>query len=123
MSNQLNTPKILVCPADRKRKVATGFGTGFSNANISYFLNAAARTNPQTVLDGDANLTVDGVPVQSGVLTLWTNSRVGWTKERNHGLASGGYIGMADGSLQGVTSNGLNLVFAASPATNQLAIP
>lgn len=123
MSNQLNTPKILVCPADTKRTIATSFATGFGNANISYFLNAAAKTNPQTVLDGDANLTVDGVPVQPGILNLWTNSRVGWTKERKHGLAAGGYIGMADGSLQAVGSNGLNSAFADSLATNRLAIP
>jgi type II secretory pathway pseudopilin PulG len=123
MSNQLNTPRILVCPADKKHTVATGFGTGFGNANISYFLNTAAKTNSQTVLDGDANLTVDGVPVQSGILNLWTNSRVGWTKERNHGLGSGENIGMADGSVQQVTSNMLNSVFAASLVTNHLAIP
>jgi type II secretory pathway pseudopilin PulG len=123
MSNQLNTPKILVCPADKKRTVAAGFATGFGNANVSYFLNAAAKTDPQAVFDGDANLIVDGLPVQSGILNLWTNNRVGWTKERNHGMGSGGYIGMADGSVQGVTSNMLNAVFAVSPATNRLAIP
>ena len=49
MSNELNTPKILVCPADRKRTVAASFATGFGNANISYFLNAAASTNSETV--------------------------------------------------------------------------
>lgn len=123
MSNQLGTPQILICPADRKRTIATSFAIGFGNANISYFLNAAAKIDPQMVLDGDANLTVDGVPVQSGILNLWTNSRVGWTKERNHGTASRGFIGMADGSVAGTTSNSLNLAFAASPATNRLAIP
>ncbi len=124
MSNQLSTPKILVCPADRKHTVATSFATGFGNANISYFLNAAAKTNSQTVLDGDANLTVEGVPVQSGILNLWTNSRVGWAKGRNHGLGySVGNIGMADGSVMLATSNMLNSVFAVSPANNRLFFP
>src|ERR1017187_1263930 len=45
MSNQLKTPKILICPADKKRTVAAGFATGFGNANVSYFLNAAAKTD------------------------------------------------------------------------------
>jgi hypothetical protein len=35
MSNELSTPKILVCPADRSRKVATDW-TGFTPANLSY---------------------------------------------------------------------------------------
>ena len=123
MSNWLRTPKILVCPADRKRAVAASFATGFGNANISYFLNGAAKTDPQTVLDGDANLTVDGVPVQPGVLNVWTNNRVGWTKERNHGGGGWGNIGMADGSVGTTTPDSVNSAFAASPITNRLAIP
>jgi len=100
MSYQLNTPKILVCPADRKSTIAPSFATGFGNTNISYFLNAAAKTDPQTILDGDANLIVDGMPAQSGFLNVWTNSRVGWAKGRNHGLGNSvGNIGMADGSV------------------------
>src|SRR5208282_2447025 len=39
MSNELSTPKILTCPQDTKRIAATDFSTGFSDANISYFLN------------------------------------------------------------------------------------
>ena len=123
MSNQLKTPKILVCPADRKRIAATNFAVAFGNANISYFLNTAAKTDPQTVLGGDANLTVDGVRVQTGILNVWTNSRVGWTKERNHGLAGWGNIVMADGSLSTTTPNTLNFAFTTSLATNRLAIP
>jgi hypothetical protein len=124
-SNYLKTPAILVCPADRKRIAATSFATGFGNANISYFLNTVAQTNPHTVLAGDANMTVDGVPIRSGILNLWTNNRVGWTKERNHGIGypGRGNLVMADGSLMFTGSNNLNLIFAASPVTNRLAIP
>ena len=120
MSNQLSTPKILICPADTKRIIATSFATGFGNANISYFLNSAATTNPLTVLDGDANLTVDGVPVQAGILNLWTNRSIAWTKDRHNGH---GNIGLADSSVLQVISNGLNSAFAESPATNRLLIP
>jgi hypothetical protein len=124
-SNYLKTPAILVCPADRKRNAAASFASGLGNANISYFLNSSAITNPETVLAGDANLIVDGVPVQAVILNVWTNRRMGWTTERNHGIGilARGNLGMADGSMQGVTSNGLNRVFSASPATNRLAIP
>jgi type II secretory pathway pseudopilin PulG len=120
MSNQLSTPKILICPADTKRTIATNFATGFGNANISYFLNSAATTNPPSVLDGDANLAVDGVPVQAGILNLWTNRSIAWTKDRHH---SNGNIGLADSSVMQVTSNGLNSAFAERPATNRLFFP
>jgi prepilin-type N-terminal cleavage/methylation domain-containing protein len=61
MSNELSTPKILLCPEDTHRTYAANFTTGFSGANISYFISAdAVETYPQTILDGDDNLLVDG---------------------------------------------------------------
>lgn len=52
MSNQLNTPKILLCPADTNRVAATAFAT-FSDANCSYeYLTpnvTGADTEPQRV--------------------------------------------------------------------------
>lgn len=111
MSNELSTPKVLHCPDDKQRKAATSFSQGFSNANISYFFSLdAVETYPQMILDGDDNLAVDGVPVKPGILNLWPNSTVTWTKERHRGV---GNIGMADGSAQQVTSGGLNYAFAA----------
>src|SRR5664279_3853223 len=74
MSNELSTPKILLCPEDTHRTYATSFSTGFSDANISYFVNPdAAEIYPQMILDGDDNLTIGGVPVKSGLLQLSTN--------------------------------------------------
>ena len=106
MSNELNTPIILLCPEDTRRTYATNFSTGFSSANISYFLNPdAVETYPQMIMLGDDNLLVDGKPVQPGILNLRTGSTITWTKDRHHG---NGNIGMADGSAQQVTGNGLN---------------
>ncbi len=106
MSNELCTPKILLCPEDTRRTYATNFSTGFSDANISYFVNPdAAETYPQMILLGDDNLLVDGKPVRPGILNLWTNQTIAWTKERHHGV---GNVGMADGSAQQTTSGGLN---------------
>jgi len=121
MSNELNTPKILLCPEDTRRTYATNFSTAFSDANISYFVNPdAVETCPQMILDGDDNLQIDGKSVQPGILTLWANSHVGWTKDRHHG---NGNIGFADGHADQVTSHGLNATVAGSVATNRLAIP
>ena len=44
MSNELNTPKILVCPGDHGREVAKGFST-FTAANSSYEYLIANSTN------------------------------------------------------------------------------
>jgi type II secretory pathway pseudopilin PulG len=129
MSNELSTPKILLCPEDTHRTYATSFSTGFSSANISYFVNPdAVETYPQMILDGDDNLLVDGKRVQSGILNLWTNSSIAWTKDRHHGV---GNIGMADGSAMQVTSEGfqranreaLNSALTPDSATNRLLIP
>ena len=51
MSNELSTPKILVCPADSGRQVATNW-TSFSAANVSYeFLNPnGSEAEPEVVL-------------------------------------------------------------------------
>jgi prepilin-type processing-associated H-X9-DG protein len=111
MSNELSTPKILLCPEDTKRIAATNFSTGFSGANISYFINAdAVETYPQMILDGDDNLLVDGKPVQPGILNLRPGTTIGWTKDRHHGV---GNIGMADGSVQQTTSRSLNSAFGS----------
>jgi prepilin-type processing-associated H-X9-DG protein len=110
MSNELSTPKILHCPADERRTNALSFTQGFSDANISYFFNLDALTiYPQMIVDGDDNLAVDGVPVKPGVLIPRPNRTLSWTDERHPRI---GNIGMADGSVQQVTSNGLNTVFA-----------
>ena len=52
MSNELSSPRILVCPADRSRKAANDW-TGFAPANISYEYFVASdfnMTNPARVL-------------------------------------------------------------------------
>ena len=106
------TPKVLYCPDDKRRKAATTFSQGFSDANISYFFGLDAfESYPQMILDGDDNLTVDGVRVKPGILNLWTNAAVAWTKERHH---FNGNIGLADGSVMQVTIAGLNRAIADS---------
>jgi len=112
MSNELNTPKILRCPNDEKHTNAWSFSDGFSDANLSYFLNLdASETYPQMIMIGDDNLALDGVPVKSGILTFAPKTTIAWTQERHHNV---GNIGMADGSAQQVTSDGLRTALAVS---------
>ncbi len=105
MSNELSTPKILHCPEDKQRTNAVSFSQGFSDANISYFFSLdTVEAYPNMILDGDDNLAVDGVRVKPGILNLWTNATVAWTKERHR---FNGNIGLADGSVAQTTSAGL----------------
>lgn len=134
MSNELNTPKILICPEDKSpgRVTATVFaqfvpvgqrGIPFAgNTNVSYFVGLDAdETKPDTILSGDDNFLVNGGKPKSGVLSLWTNSPVAWTKDRH---LKYGNIGLADGSVQGVSSPKLAEVFVKTGmATNRLAMP
>jgi prepilin-type processing-associated H-X9-DG protein len=125
-SNELSTPRILVCPADLKRLPAKNFGNGFDNSHVSYFLGLdAMETFPQMILSGDDNLAVDGVPAKPGVADIPTNDMVSWTPERHRG---GGNIGHADGSVMEASSAGLqtallNAVNGTPFTTNRLAIP
>lgn len=120
ISNELGTPKILVCQNDKKHVPTTNFGIGLGRKNISYFIGLDATHNsPQDVVSGDDNLIVNGTQVQSGVLNLWTNSAA-WSKERHHGL---GYILLTDGSVQSDNRIGFNSSAGTFFATNRLAIP
>jgi prepilin-type processing-associated H-X9-DG protein len=121
MSNELSTPKILYCPADIEHAPATSFSNGFSDTNISYFFGLDVTTNEtQMILTGDYNLAVNGIPTRTGILTLWTNSAVAWTAAR-HKFA--GNIGLADGSVQMVTTLGLISAISNAAAPSRLVIP
>lgn len=117
MSNELSTPRLLVCPAD-VRVPAKDFGPGFSNTNVSYFLSLeATEIYPSMFLCGDRNLT-NGLPLEDGILVLTPNRPVGWTHELHNRQ---GNVGLADGSVQGL-ANGRLPRFAVG-ITNRLAMP
>ncbi len=122
MSNELSTPKILICPQDMAHTTyATNFGDDLKN-KISYFVGVDSTTNgSSTFLSGDDNFEINGVAVKSGLLELSTNSPIAWTSARHKFT---GNIGLADGSVQSVTISGLaNLVSQTGLAINRLAIP
>lgn len=120
MSNELSTPKILVCPTD-SRQEATNW-SGLRNKNLSYFIGLnSSRTQPQSLLAGDRNLTTNGVPLQSGIIELSTNSVVGWSEQLHN---SQGNIVLGDGSVQQVATPRLrDQVRTADTPTIRLAVP
>lgn len=113
MSNELNTPLILVCPEDRWRKAAANFGA-LTAANLSYFMVPEADESlPQLWLAGDRNLATNGKALKPGLFTVRTNAALGWTSELHR---HNGNLALADGSVRTFSSAGL-----APSATNALA--
>jgi hypothetical protein len=123
MSNELSIPKILICPDDSSRFYAANFGDGLASSNISYFVSVDVTNamNPQMILSGDRNLQIGGVPVKPGLQQLWTNDPVSWSASIH---ATVGNIGLADGSVQQITTRMLRLSLQGTGfATNRFAIP
>jgi prepilin-type processing-associated H-X9-DG protein len=127
MSNELSTPRILVCPADKDRWPALSFRSPLTSSNLSYFINPDSNeSNPQDIMTGDDNLEIRGVRVKSGLLTISANNPIAWSADR-HGRS--GNVGMADGSCQNISNFGLtnyflNSVLSTTNATSwRLAIP
>src|ERR1043166_536767 len=127
LSNELVTPKVLVCPVDSKKQRATDFlqnssGTSFNNnSQLSYFVGFEANENaPQTILSGDRNIT--GGNLYNGFLRVLTPGKdAGWTSEIHN---NAGNIGLGDGSVQQMSSVSLTKQLAIQ--TNvaiRLAIP
>lgn len=121
-SNELNSPKELVCPADPTRKPAASFTAGFANTNVSYFVGIDAwETAPRTMFAGDPNFTVAGRQPASGLLEIRSNTPVAWTTQRHKNQ---GNILFGDGSVQGSDSAKLRMALASTGfATNRLAMP
>jgi hypothetical protein len=123
MSNELSTPKVLLCPADDDSRtvVATNFGSDLFNSHISFFIGLdTSSTNAQGLLSGDRNLT-NGTPIRNGILEVRTNQPPGWTAGTHVKV---GNLLMADGSVQQVSQVGLRqAVENAGPATNHLQMP
>jgi len=122
MSNELSTPRVLICPSDPNRSVANGFAFGFDNSHVSYFAGLdASDAQPATFLSGVDNFAINGVPVNSGLLLLATNGPVSWTAARH---INQGNIGLADGSVQTTSSSFLRqMLVQTGVATNRLALP
>ena len=126
MSNELNTPKILACPAefDGGRTVATTFatsvpttqtGTAFNTkSNVSYFLGVDAdETQPQMLLMGDHAMGAGSSANNNAATAAWvgiyapntagngtaTNGGAAWMDNSQHGKQ--GNVALSDGSVQG----------------------
>jgi type II secretory pathway pseudopilin PulG len=56
LSNELNTPRVILCPEDLRSRALSW--AGLSNSNISYFVNVdCTEPSPESVLGGDRNIS------------------------------------------------------------------
>ncbi len=79
LSNELVTPKVLLCAMDTR--VAAENFPSLRNTNASYFVNVRAENGRSTtILAGDRNLTNNSAGGQT-VLRLDANSYLRWTAE------------------------------------------
>jgi len=112
LSNEMVTPRLLICPADY-RLPSSSFGA-LQNENVSYFVGVKADyLKPSTILAGDRNITNDWVGAAS-VLQLGPNNFLRWTHELHRFK---GNLLLADGSVEGLK----NLMLAT--ANNQSTQP
>jgi hypothetical protein len=122
-SNELNTPKILVCPSDT-RTAATDF-LRLANSNLSYFVGLEGNEEiPRMLLSGDRNLT-NGLPTKKGVLEVSAGHPAGWTREMH---VEQGNIGLCDGSAQSIDTPSIRRLIEAhqvdgKPVPQKLQFP
>ena len=98
-SNELGTPRILLCPADKPRKAGTNWVNLDGESNISYFLGTRAdELKPQTILLGDANVSGGGggVDPQWSVF-LGSSIDAAWDPQQH---VRNGNLTLSDGSVR-----------------------
>jgi prepilin-type processing-associated H-X9-DG protein len=120
MSNELGTPKFLVCPADRFCTEAKNFI--LTSKNVSYFISPECiEANPQSIISGDDSFEVGRVVVKSGLLEISSNTPIRWSAARHKSV---GNLLFADGSVLAFDNSGLtNWLASTNFAATRLAIP
>jgi len=134
VSNELNSPKILACPADKEAKVADdftlspngGFLNGsYGNNSVSYTIGLDAgasktggeilpfESSQQHILLTDRNMKIDGsggcssgVNPASVINARPANSQ--WLVKPNYGHGTIGNVALCDGSVQKAPKKDLN---------------
>jgi prepilin-type N-terminal cleavage/methylation domain-containing protein/prepilin-type processing-associated H-X9-DG protein len=124
LSNELVTPKILVCATDTRLPAGSFFS--LKNTNVSYFVNVRAESGKATsILAGDRNLSGDGIG-QTG-LRLDANHYLRWTAElhrfKGNLLYADGHVEELNRPALLVTSGNANTVAVLALPTDEPPTP
>ena len=102
-SNELVTPKILVCPSQKDKEPAPDWTSAAGLENVSYFAGLSAEeSQPEALLTGDSNILGGG----GGLNPHWNVYLGGSIDATWDGTVHGerGYIAKPDGSVQRLNS-------------------
>jgi prepilin-type N-terminal cleavage/methylation domain-containing protein/prepilin-type processing-associated H-X9-DG protein len=120
LSNELSTPKIILCPSDTRKMKTNTWAWGMLQTEVvqagipSYFLGTSAtEEQPQSILGGDRNILIGGTTaldfktagnynqlrpiIAADVLLATAANTNGWTSDIHN---QGGNILLGDGSVQ-----------------------
>jgi len=107
LSNELGSPVIARCPADKQREATRNWAEFTNNQFLSYTVGlSASEDRPQTILSSDRNLVINGASVSNALVSLYAfrNDKVTWD-QRIH--VNAGNLLFGDGSVEQVTSDQL----------------
>ena len=115
-ANELASPRILVCPADKPRKPGTNWVNLDGLANVSYFVGTRAdETKPPTIVGGDFNVIGGG----GGLDPQWSvflGSSIDAAWDPNVHVRNGN-LALADGSVQNTKTPVLRAQITAALAS------
>ena len=122
LSNELSTPKILVCPVSPKES-ATNWTT-LSKSNISYFIGiCAAQSNPYSILGGDEGFSLNGALATNPLIRITSKDKPEYPKQFHTG-GDGAVILFADGSVQTIKNKEWPALLKRDPTfTNVFLLP
>ncbi len=128
LSNELSTPKVLLCPKDPRFDKLAGKTLVFGppqtnntlqfghNEHLSYFLATGANEEePELLMGGDRNLTRNGTPVQ-GQITPTPTDTFQFTNPGHHDGA--GNVLMSDGSVHQLNARPYPLTYTNGFSTS-----
>ncbi len=112
-SNELSTPRILLCPAETKKIPATNWFFIFGDMNITYFIGETVQEKlPQTILSGDSNVTGGGGGLDPHwSVYLGTSIDAAWDKTLH---VRRGNLTLSDGSVQQMNKENLRAQISAA---------
>ena len=111
-SNELSTPKILLCPADKGKAAATNWVNLSGETDVSYFISPQGTdTLPRSIVLGDHNVSGGGGGVEPHWSTfLGSSIDASWDKNV-HGKQ--GNLVMGDTSVSVVKTDELRALISA----------
>lgn len=123
ISNELSTPRILVCPDGSKQVPAANWENDLDDSHISYFVGVdVSGYSTNALLAGDASFLLGSGPAKGLVrLTPKVEAAWNWRGGIHEGL---GNILLADGRVSRLASAQLQArLRAEARSTNRLAVP